>query len=54
MRAGGNTSVGPLHLEADMRRNISGKHHARRFNKARSKYRAINNPSRILRGGTRL
>lgn len=36
------------------RRNISAKKHARKFNKARSTTRAVNNPSNYLRGGRRL
>jgi len=41
-------------LEANMRRNISGKRHSRKFNKARRKTRAINSPQHIMRGGFRL
>jgi len=36
-----------------MRRNISGKKHARKFNKVRRRTKAINNPGHIARGGFR-
>lgn len=36
-----------------MRRNISGKKHARKFNKARRRTKAINNPRGMARGGFR-
>jgi len=36
------------------RRNISGKKHARKFQRARNKGRAINSPGTVMRGGIRL
>lgn len=36
------------------RKPMSGRHHARKFNRARRKTRAINNPRQIMRGGFRL
>jgi len=37
-----------------MRRNIGGKRHARKFNQARKRARAVNSPQKIMRGGFRL
>lgn len=36
------------------RRNISGKRHGRKFQKIRSRRKAINEPSHFMRGGIRL
>ncbi|QXP08146.1 MAG: hypothetical protein [Arizlama microvirus] len=36
-----------------MRRNISGKKHARKFNKAHRRTKAVNRPGSMARGGFR-
>lgn len=36
------------------RRNMSGRKHGRKFAKARNKYRAVNSPGTVMRGGFRL
>lgn len=36
------------------RRRISGKHHSRKHNRAARRYKAINSPAFIMRGGIRL